>query len=153
MSDRRKDHPKHPDRRQHRQHAERTHAEQREDERRLTNRSSHSPNAAEMWRLEGRHAKETLLPTEKLHAVPPDAWTHANYGGHPCVVGPFSSLEQAKAFNQKPQQQRHYESYFFQLRSARECWFVEVTSDGQTTLISCPELASEVVYAEVSSSA
>ncbi len=153
MSDRRKNDP-HPDRRQHRQHAESTHPERREhDERRLTNRSSHPPKAADMWRLEGRHVKDILPLAVKLHAVPPDAWTHAHYGGHPCVVGPFSNLEQAKAFSQKPQQQHNYKTHFFQLRTAREYWFVEVASDGQTTVISSPELASEVIYAEASSSA
>lgn len=146
MSDRRKNYF------DRRQHADNTCAERREhDDRRLTNRSSHSPKGAETWRLEGRCAKEHSPVSEKLPAVPPAAWTHAEYSGHHCLVGPFSSLEQAKAFSQQPQQQHDYESHFFQLRTAHEYWFVEVASDGQTNIINSPELVSETVYAEASS--
>jgi len=118
------------------------------DDRRLVNRSSHAPKGSEGWRLGGRYAKEGT-PLEKLPTLHPEAWTCSDYAGRHCVVGPFSSLERAKAFSQQPQQQHDYETYFFQLRTMREHWFVEVSPDGQTKLISSPELASEVVYEEV----
>jgi hypothetical protein len=145
MSERRKNTQ---DRRHHSELAsnERTQSNRRHhDDRRLANRSSHPPKGSEEWRLGGRYAKECVL-LEKLPTLHPEAWTWGDYTGRHCVVGPFSSLERAKAFSQQPQQQHDYESYFFQLRTVREHWFVEVSPDGQTKLVSSPELASEVVY-------
>jgi hypothetical protein len=108
------------------------------DERRLTHRSSYQPKEAEAWRLEGRYGHEnaSLSLTEKLQAVSPEAWTQLACGGRYCVVGPFIGLEHAKTFSQKPQQHQDYEANFFQLRAARDYWFVEVSPDGQTKLVS-----------------
>lgn len=149
MSDRRKNtrDRRHHNERRHNEHIPSERRQQRD--RRLAERSSHAPNEREAWRLEGRQAKEDMPLSKKLHAVAPEAWTYGDHGGHHCVVGPFSSLERAKAFSQKPRQQRDYETYFFQLRTVREYWFVEVSPAGNTRLISSSELVSEVVYEEV----
>ena len=156
MSDRRKDH----DQEQH-------------NERRLNHRSNHLPEEHEAWRLRGRHAKkeapdtaetpvakatdeeprlggrhvkEDVPITGKLQAISPAAWTQADYTGRHCIVGPFPSLEHAEAFSNTPHKQHDHEAYFFQLRTLYEYWFVEVSPDGSTKLLSTPELADEVVY-------
>jgi hypothetical protein len=129
MSDRRKNTPE-----RHQKHKER----------RLTNRSNHSPEAAEVWRLEGRHAPENVSHT--LESVSPDKWTVVAFAGKHCVVGPFSNREQAEAFSHRPDQWQDYSNHFFQLRSSKNFWFVEVFPDGQGRLMNEPDLADNIKY-------
>lgn len=122
--------------------------DRQQEERRLSNRSNHSPKASESWRLAGRQATENTAKNanQTLQAVAPDKWTAKAFAGQHCVVGPFSDREQAEAFSRQPGKQQDYVSHFFQLRSVKTYWFVEVFPDGHGRLMNAPEPADGVSY-------